>query len=405
MTDYGPTKVPTNRALIICPGSWTAGPVVFFRRACELLPHFGWNCKLVVTGSRELKFDPLDWPSDLEVLPTAYSWQTLAEHIADAIRRADPDIVIGCSMVGGPLAMRLLRSRHEHRARYLDIIHVDTESEYERIAANADVCDRVAGVSEGIVEKATRAIEQGCIVDRLYYPVPCPTVPPSKRQHGPLRIGYVGRLASEKRVLDFIPLLEELARRGTCFEFTFVGDGPERGVLEKGIRDALVGRVPIRFVGWLRSEQALQEVSRLDVAVMLSETEGQPIALLEAMSMAVVPVVTCLPGMRELIVDGENGFLAPVGAIQDFADRIEELASNQPRRARMGRAAWERVVGKHAARNAIGHLGSVLHDVASKPAKAWTSVDVAYPQGRLTKLRVPPFIQSVLRRSWQCELH
>jgi glycosyltransferase involved in cell wall biosynthesis len=245
-----------------------------------------------VTGSHDLKFDPLDWPSDLEVLPTSYSWETLAKRIADSIRRADPDIVIGCSMVGAPLAMRLLRSSGGHRTRYIDVIHVDTESEYERVVANADVCDGVAGVSATIVEKAERVLNGCCDVSRIFYPVPCPAAPPSKRQHEPLRIGYVGRLAPEKRVIDFVPLLKELASRGTAFEFTFVGDGPERAVLERTVRDAVAGCAPIRFVGWLRSEQVLEEVSRLDVVVMLSETEGQPIALLEAMSMAAVPVVT-----------------------------------------------------------------------------------------------------------------
>jgi glycosyltransferase involved in cell wall biosynthesis len=200
-------------------------------------------------------------------------------------------------------------------------------------------------------------------------------------------------------------LLKELASRGTAFEFTFVGDGPERAVLERTVRDAVAGCAPIRFVGWLRSEQVLEEVSRLDVVVMLSETEGQPIALLEAMSMAAVPVVTSLPGMRELIVDGESGFLAPIGAIQLFADRIEELASNPTRRANMGRAAWERVSQTHGAEHAIQHLGSVLRDVVSRSPKQWSAADVAYPGGRLARLRVPTFVQSALRRSWQRELH
>ena len=48
---------------------------------------------------------------------------------------------------------------------------------------------------------------------------------------------------------------------------------------------------------------------------MTSQFEGLPIALLEAMAMAVPPVVTAVGGIPELVTDGLNGYLHPFGAI------------------------------------------------------------------------------------------
>ena len=401
-----PETQSAPRALFLCPGVWMGGPVVFFRRACELLPQFGWNCKLCVTGSRNLLFDTKDWPSDLEVLPRSYTWPALAQNIAAAIERYDPDVVVGCSMHGAPLAIRLLSNRPGGSPRYLDIIHVDAQSEYERILDNVDVCDAVAGVSASIVEKAQHMVGSNTRVFRLHYPVPCPEAPVVRRRHGPLKIGYIGRIVHyEKRIFDTVPILAGLLRYGVDFEFVFVGDGSDREALQRRLAEEIGGRAPVRFTGWLRSDAVLDEARRLDVIVLVSEIEGQPIALMEAMATGAVPVVTPLPGMRELVTDAENGFLVPVGDTSLFAERFAQLAADPDLMARMSYASWRRVAKTNAPGPAMTSFTNSLSDLVHGSIRVARPRCLSFPTGRLSRLGVPQIVQGTLRRARGRELH
>jgi glycosyltransferase involved in cell wall biosynthesis len=157
-----------------------------------------------------------------------------------------------------------------------------------------------------------------------------------------LRIGYVGRLVqSQKRVLDFIPLARELEKRELSCELHVIGDGPERASLETGLKGLRMGG-GATFWGWLGPAELGKRLRQLDALLLFSDCEGLPIALLEAMGHAVVPVVTKLEsGTAEVVSDGINGFLVNVGDIPAFGHRLEKLSSDHDQLAAMKRAAWE----------------------------------------------------------------
>ena len=79
---------------------------------------------------------------------------------------------------------------------------------------------------------------------------------------------------------------------------------------------------------------------RADVFVATSRNEGFPNVLLEAMAHGVVPVAwDCATGPSEMIRDGENGFLLPVGEVTGLAGRLRQLADDPALRAHLGSAA------------------------------------------------------------------
>jgi len=157
-----------------------------------------------------------------------------------------------------------------------------------------------------------------------------------------LRIGYVGRLVdSQKRVMELAPLALELKRRKVGFELHLVGDGPERPALQTAFeQNGLLQNV--KFWGWLGPAAVSKRLLELDALVLMSDCEGLPLALLEAMAHGVVPVVTNLEsGHTEVVRDSENGFLITVGDIPSFADRIRTLAEDPALLSTMKKAAWE----------------------------------------------------------------
>jgi glycosyltransferase involved in cell wall biosynthesis len=152
---------------------------------------------------------------------------------------------------------------------------------------------------------------------------------------GPLRLIYAGRLDDAKRVLDLPDIDEALRARGTNARWTVIGNGP------------LADRLWAKWersprVSWISSASSADVVSACadhDVFVLPSRAEGLSVATVEAMSAGVVPVVTRLPSMAEIIEDEQTGIAVDVGDAGAFADAIAGLDRDRARLERTSAAA------------------------------------------------------------------
>jgi glycosyltransferase involved in cell wall biosynthesis len=79
-----------------------------------------------------------------------------------------------------------------------------------------------------------------------------------------------------------------------------------------------------------------------DVVCLSSVSEGLPMVLLEAMSLAKAIVATDVAGVRDAVVQAETGVLVPVGDRDAFAGALLELAHDPELLARLGRHGYER---------------------------------------------------------------
>ena len=129
---------------------------------------------------------------------------------------------------------------------------------------------------------------------------------------------------------------------------TFVGDGGERGHLERLTKDLRLDD-SVSFAGLVADPRPYVEAAH--VVTLASEHEGFPNALLEAMATARPVVATRVGGIPELVRDGRDGFLTS-GEPSDIAERLLLLLGDADLRARMGTSArsraesftWDRVV-------------------------------------------------------------
>jgi glycosyltransferase involved in cell wall biosynthesis len=395
-----------RKVAFLCNWHWHGGPATFLHRVCSPLTELGWLPKILLAPSPwPCQFELNDKTVPVEVLPRSYSWSQLGRHFARAIASFAPDVVVGFAIRGAPLAMRYLYRRGSCGARFLDTIHSDLASEYVRVRANADILAALGAVSESSVQRARREIpEISDRVYRIYCPVPCGSVPPAvQAQSGPIRLVYLGIVRQhEKRVLDLIPLVSELLNRNIDFELTIIGDGSERVQLERGLF-ALPGAAPrIRLMGMLPNTEALDVLSRQHVLLLLSEVEGQPFALLEAMALRVIPVVADLPALREVVVHGRNGFLAPIAAIGVFASHIATLAAHPEIREQMTLAGWGCVRQNHEIHNAVRRFAELLETIRIMPLTDAKRIGrETYPDSCMTRWRVPQGLQAVKRRCLQ----
>ena len=153
-------------------------------------------------------------------------------------------------------------------------------------------------------------------------------------------IGFVGRLAKQKRVDDLIFAMGLVAILRPNAHLLLIGDGPERDKLMKFARDIDVDR-QTRFAG--HRSDATKLLRLLDLFWIASDFEGQSNSIMEAMAAGLPVLASDIPPNRELVIDGETGFLVNIGdraGFQQFADRL--LADPDLAR-RLGNAGRERM--------------------------------------------------------------
>lgn len=169
-------------------------------------------------------------------------------------------------------------------------------------------------------------------IARIPCGVPLPQAqaqPPAER----FRMIYVGRLVDEqKRASDVARALVAATRAIPGAEAVMYGEGHARPAIEAMLADS---DAPVRLGGALAPEAVQAAMLDAHALVLLSDYEGLPIALMEAMSCGVVPI--CSPmrsGIAELVTDDVNGMIAPDRA-EGFVAKASQL--------RQDVALWQRM--------------------------------------------------------------
>jgi N-acetyl-alpha-D-glucosaminyl L-malate synthase BshA len=152
---------------------------------------------------------------------------------------------------------------------------------------------------------------------------------------GAKRLIHISNFRPVKRVLDCIRILAEV-RREVPAHLLMVGDGPDRAPAESLSRE-LGLEDHVTFTGKQGHVERLLPLAH--VLLLPSELESFGLAALEGMACGVPAVSTRQGGLPELITDGVDGYLEPVGDIAAQARRAVELLSDEKLFARVSGAA------------------------------------------------------------------
>lgn len=124
----------------------------------------------------------------------------------------------------------------------------------------------------------------------------------------------------------------------------------------------------VRLLG--RRDDLPNVMAQSDVFVLSSRREGHPYVLLEAMACNLPAVATRCGGVAETVVEGETGFVVPIGSAQALVERISPLLADAGLRARMGRAAGQRVREHFTAAQTAQGLFDMYDRLLALPAPA-----------------------------------
>ncbi len=152
---------------------------------------------------------------------------------------------------------------------------------------------------------------------------------------------FVGRLDPRKRVIDLLEAYRGLGDHPAA-SLVFVGEGEQRRDLERLIDRYRLPNVVI--TGFKNQTELPRYFAAGDVFVLPSEYDPSPRALNEAMNFALPVIVSDGVGTAgDLVVDGENGLIFPVGDTGILSDRMRRLLDSPGLRQDMGVRARERV--------------------------------------------------------------
>lgn len=167
------------------------------------------------------------------------------------------------------------------------------------------------------------------------FTVPCginfPKTDLVHREEGKLRLMYAGRITEyQKRAGDLLKVAELLHKQGVDFHWDIIGDGGEykialeQKIIQAGLKDKVI------FRGWLSQAEVQQYMGKADVLVLVSDFEGMPVAMMEALSMGCGFVGTRVSGIEDYEFDplsNECFGVFDVGDIETAVHRIKHIAS------------------------------------------------------------------------------
>ena len=278
-----------------------------------------------------------------DIWPSPYLVEDIAPGFADWVHDLNPDVyIVSVSPDIGWAALPHLQPKIATVA----IAHGDSATFFHPMAHYARYLTWAVGVSETVCEHLRT--ECGLPAERVVwipygvYPGPNPGLLNAPDPDGALRLIYAGRLTdTQKRASDVIRIVERLRPTALNYHVSVVGDGPLKGDFCRDLAPEIAAGRAV-MTGWLSREDLHKEMDQSDVFILTSDSEGFPIALVEAMAHGLAPVVTDIPsGNRQLVRHLENGMLAPVGGIDDFVADIQRLDQDRRLLRSLRAAAWQ----------------------------------------------------------------
>lgn len=243
------------------------------------------------------------------------------------LKNEKPDLAV--SFLGRPNIRFLIASR---RLRIKKIVSIrnDPNHEYGTNIIKKMIINNLFRLADGVVFQTTEAKDYfKKLNDKKCFIVPNSVDPKffSTKKKDNHNIVTFGRLEEQKNHALLIDAFCMIAN-DVNDDLLIFGTGSKKDFLEKKIRElGLENRIHLMGV----TSSVAIELSKAKIFVLSSNYEGMPNALMEAMAVGLPCISTDCPcgGPRELIMDGQNGFLVPCNNKNALASAMKKMLLNE----------------------------------------------------------------------------
>lgn len=199
-----------------------------------------------------------------------------------------------------------------------------------RVVNSQGLCDRAVS----IFPKLDFAVIPNGIDRDLFHP-------PDQPHDGVPTVLFVSRLIERKGLHLLLSALGTLLQEGVEFRVLVIGDGPMREKLEQ--QTAALGLTDrTTFLGLIDHGRLPELYRQGDIFCLPSASEGMASVVLEALATGLPIVTTDVPGTSELVTDGYNGFVAPIGDADALVAPLRRLLTDREFRREQGLRSRER---------------------------------------------------------------
>lgn len=148
-------------------------------------------------------------------------------------------------------------------------------------------------------------------------------------------IAMTGRLAPIKNHLFFLRVLETILRQEKLpIRVFIVGDGSERAIIEPKVRElnATFGEICV-MTSWIHEIATF--TAGMDIVALSSKNEGTPMSIIEAQAAEVAVISSDAGGIRDVMLDGETGYVIPQNELNLYVEKLTFLIKNKEIRQKM----------------------------------------------------------------------
>lgn len=198
--------------------------------------------------------------------------------------------------------------------------------------------DGIVLQANGQIERVPQKLRKRCAVIGNPISQKAFTIPPKNTYESCKKFVMSGRLNKQKNYQMAIESFEIVKQKHKDVSLDIYGIGEEKEELLQIIKDKNL-QDSVRLCGW--SNDMMAEEVNYDAYLLTSNFEGLPNSLMEAMCLGLPCISTdCQTGPKDLIEDGENGFLVRTGESDGLAQKIIELIEFDPsEREKIGKNA------------------------------------------------------------------
>jgi glycosyltransferase involved in cell wall biosynthesis len=176
-------------------------------------------------------------------------------------------------------------------------------------------------------------------------------------------VGIVAALRPEKNHELFLQMAHRVSRDLPEARYLVIGDGPCRESLERQCR-ALDLDAQVMFLGSRNDVPRL--LAAMDVFVLTSYIEANPVSILEAMSTGRPVVATNVGSVREAVIDDKTGYVVPSGDAAALVERVMKLLRDPIRRRLMGTAGRQAVVAHWSIESMVGGYERLIEAIYAR---------------------------------------
>ena len=325
--------------LFISPSLGNGGAERMLAHVCRMALNNGYNACVYAIGFGQSK---IEYPHSCHYYKSSISSDSVIaffkrrKEIRKIIDEEGVDLI--CSFTPKSTKLAVLAKRKRNVA----LVSSERDSPYTRNAFKRAINGFFFGRSDIVVFQtngAREAYHGKAFTKGIIIPNPAPVVIDSSFNAKPPKIFIAsGRLSAEKGFSMLIDAFEIAHHKHEDFSLFIFGDGKEKDFLQKKIDQKGLSNV-VFLKGWSENYMSCDYYC----FILSSNTEGMPNVLIEAMANNIPCISTdCKPGgPRELLFNGEAGYLVPVDDHIKMAEAIIDIMENPEKRFLLNSKAKE----------------------------------------------------------------